>query len=809
MFISLHWLKDFVNIPDSIDPLYLKEKLTTSTAEIEGYNVIGQDKIIVGKVIKIEKHPNADKLRLVTVDLKNKQQKVVCGGTNLKEGMLIAFALEGAKVKWHGEGEYVPLEKATIRGVESSGMICASNEIDLPIPCGDKEITDLSSHVTDKGIGKNVFDVLGIRDVVLEVDNKSLTNRPDLFGHYGFAREAYAVLRNQDKMKMKISPYPQKKLTYGKEKLNIEVDSQNCRRYSAVKLSNVKVESSPLWLQQRLQKVGVRPINNIVDITNYVMYELGQPLHAFDACAIEGNKIIVRQAKKGERLAALDTKTYELSEQDLVIADRGKPVAIAGIMGGEHFSITEQTTDVIFESANFDPTAVRKTSQRLSLRSESSTRFEKNLDPEYTLLGLNRAVSLLVSICPSAMIVSTLFDTYTVKIKTPIIPLRPERITHKIGLSIPLATVKTILKDLGCILLSSTTKKIIVQIPSWRATKDITIEDDLIEEVARIYGYHKISLTPPTGILVPSVNPEKHFEHRVRMFFTYRLGFSEVLNYPFTNRVIEEKFGFPGTSALQVKNPVSTEYTHLKTSLVADLLHDCIDNIHRHDSFSFFEMGRVYQDTGKDITEQKKIGGIVVTPNTTKENSSAYLFFTVKQQLESLFSLLGMQQRTYTLSPLLPFLEPGQAALITINNENIGWLGHVKTEYKNEYDLTSSDVVLFELDQQQLEKHQKGMTTYTPIPKFPPVLRDLAFVVDKETPSSLVEQSIQQAHPYITNVTLFDIYEGEKIGNDKRSLTYAVAYQHPEKTLTEQEISEITNAIIKAVEIIGGTLRSI
>lgn len=803
MYISLQWLKDYVDIPNDISPQLLENKITTSTAEVESYRIIGQEHVVVGKILSVLKHPNADKLKLVTVTTGTETWNVVCGGTNVKEGMLVAFAQEGAKVKWHGEGEEVILQKATIRGVESRGMICASNEIDIPVPCPDHEIADLTSYVSEKDIGKNIYDVLSLRDLVLEIDNKSLTNRPDLLGHYGMAREMVAIFKHQEQRKLKLKPYPQKKLSFGKADLNIVLQSKQCRRYSALKISGITVEPSPLWMQTRLERVGIRSINNVVDMTNFVMMDLGQPLHAFDADRLKGGKIIVRQAKQGETLLALDGKQYVLEPSDLVIADTEKPVALAGIMGGEDFSINEQTTSVIIESANFDPTTIRKTAQRLSLRSESSARFEKNLDPEYTIQALIRAAGLLLEMNKKASIVSTLFDVYPDPIPQPIILFRPERVTKKTGMSVPLQNIKNILTDLGCGIQTATTKSIKVLIPSWRSTKDLLIEDDLIEEVARIYGYDKIPLTAPEGILIPSRNEEKQFEQTVRNIFVHRLNSFEVRNYPFTNQKEQEHFGLSSAGLVALKNFLSVEQTHLKTTLAIDLLKNAKENIHHVEQFQLFELGRIFLDHGDTIKEQKKIGGIFVYPQQAKN-----AFFLSKEALEIFFHLIHIQGQHYVPFSDVAFLEKGQAAKIMINNNMVGWIGSLQASYTKEFDLEKSAVTLFELDQTVLLHERNKEQAYTPLPKFPPVLRDLAIVIDKTTPADLVEQTIRSAHPTVAQVDLFDVYEGEQIGNNKRSLAYSITYLDPHKTLTAEDIDTITKTILSALQNIGATLRT-
>lgn len=814
MYLSLNWLKQYINIPDSLSAEQLEKAITTSIAEVEGMKEIGQDGVVVGKVLKLEPHPNADRLKLVEVTTGTETHKVVCGGNNLREGMLVAFGRTGIKAKWHGQGDWVVLEKATIRGVESAGMILASEEVELPLPCPEGGITDLTKLVSAKHIGRNVFEVLGLRDVILEIDNKSLTHRPDLFGHYGFARDIAAVLKNQLKVKAKLKPYPQSDVRFGTEKLDIEIQTPGCRRMSALRVSNVKIEPSPLWMQNALQKVGIRPINNVVDITNYIMYDLGHPMHAFDAREIEGKKMIVAQARDGEKILALDGKEYTLTKDDMAIYDNEKLSSIAGIMGGEGSGIHDHTTEVIFEIASWDPVLIRKTTQRLNLRSEASTRFEKNLDPELTVIGLNRAVSLLLELCPGATVSSALFDTYTTHIDPKTIELRSTRAETKIGVPVKAGFIKSTLTDLGCTV-HGTGKSMQVTVPSWRATKDLMNEDDLIEEVARVHGYNNIAPQAPEGALAPYINAEKQFERAVRRIGAERLGMCEVMNYPFTNETIQSHFGL-GSNVLKVQNPIASQYTHLKNSLIPDLLDDAKENIHQFNKFALFEMGRTYGESGAEVTEEKKIGGIWVEPEGKKTSSYDDVFFRLKENLEVLFELLGIPERTY--HPVetqnfasLPgtFFEKGKTALIMINNKSIGWLGVIKSDLKKHYDLAQTEVAVFELNQQVLQELANDLVVYQPLPKFPAVVRDLAILVDKTVGAEKVAAQIKTAHENVSAVELFDVYEGEKIDTDKRSLTFNITYLDPDKTLNESEIQEITGRILENVGKVGGKLRDL
>ncbi len=806
MYLSLNWLRDYLELPATLTPAELETIITTSIAEVESIRNIGQEGVVVGKVVKLEKHPNADKLKLVEVDTGDETHHVVCGGNNLREGMLIAFGKVGIQAKWHGEGDWITLEKAKIRGIESAGMILASEEVELPLPCPDGGITDLTDYATDADLDKNVFDLLKIRDVVLEIENKSLTHRPDLFGHYGLARDLYAVLKQQKELPLTLKPYPAPLPDQGNEELDIDIRTSGCRRFVAVKMTNVQIEPSPKWLQTRLMNVGVRPINNVVDITNYVMYDLGHPMHAFDAREISGKKMVIAQGKEGEEIIALDGKKYRLTAQDMVVYDGEKPSSIAGIMGGEGSGIHADTTEVIFEAASWDPIMIRKTAQRLSLRSEASTRFEKNLDPEQSVWAVYRAIALLKELCPTATTASKIYDTYKIHIPGAEIALRSNRVSQKLGTEIETATIQSILTDLGCTVSPSDDKTFTVEIPSWRSTKDLLNEDDLIEEVGRVYGYHRIPLTVPEGSLEPLISHEKNFERQTRFLLSHRLRWYEVMNYPFTNEKTQQEFGLD-QNPLAIQNPISQEYTHLKTSMLPDLLSDAHKNIHEHDTFGLFELGRIYLPKAQEIQEQKKISGIVVRPRTDSSHPADRLFFGLKAALEEFFTYLDVAPRAYTSSEGYSFVEPGAAANIRIGGTDVGWIGEIKSDLAAKFDLEKHDVAAFELDQTLLLHHKQTGREYMPLPKFPPVIRDLAIIVDKTTPAASLEEKIRQAHPAVARVELFDIFEDPKLGENKRSLTYNITYLDPEKTLNDKDIQTITAKILESIATVGGKLR--
>ncbi|MBI4975481.1 phenylalanine--tRNA ligase subunit beta [Candidatus Peregrinibacteria bacterium] len=638
MLVSLNWLKDFVELPKNVDGKSLAHDLTLKTAEVD--NVIDEGKIyekmVVGHVLELHKHPHADKFKIAKVSIGKETVQIVCGGENLKEGMYVAVSLPGAKVKWHGEGEYVTLEETKIRGEKSYGMICAGNEIGIEdmrahgeatgrarrerVPrdrslqinraqrdeqsgsasCETKrayqttsarDIMDLSS--IKQAPGTPLQSLFGKNDIIFEFDNKSLTHRPDLWGHYGIAREIAAITKSKFKP---ISP--KVKIPSTGEKIGLKIEAEDlCPRYCGLIINNIKVEESPDWLKTRLKATGHGTHNNIVDVTNYILAELGQPMHAFDKSYIKKG-IVVRRAKKGEKITSLDNKERILSEEMLVIADHEKPVAIAGVMGGENSEINKNTTSIILESANFSASSVRRASTKLGLRTESVQRFEKALDPNLAELAIKRAAELILKICPKAVIAGPITDKGKFNKKPLKINLNYKTIISKIGVEISKKEIMEILKSLEFKVLQKA-QGFTVEIPSFRATKDVLFEDDLIEEIARMFGYEKIPPSLPTlPTKLPMENTERFKKHRAREFMSYGLGFDEIYNYSFYGKKDFEKCLMTEKSHLKLLNSLSEEQTHLATSLIPNLLKNLESNTKYFDEIRLYEIGRTYKDTG-------------------------------------------------------------------------------------------------------------------------------------------------------------------------------------------------------------------
>ncbi len=803
MLISLNWLKDLVKLDKNLDPKTLGNELTLKTAEVEKVISEAEDfeNMVVGHVVEIHPHPDADKLRVAKVSVGKENLQIVCGGANLKEGMYVAVTKIGAQVRWHGEGEPIVLKKTKIRGVESEGMIAAGNEIGIEDPeAGPQDIMDLSA--LKPAPGTPLSELFGKDDTILEFDNKSLTHRPDLWGHQGIAREVAAVTEAE------FTPIePQVEIPTSGESVKVEIkDFELCPRYCGLIINNVKVEQSPQWLSKRLRAIGHGVHNNIVDITNYVMAELGQPLHAFDKSYIKGG-IVVRRAEEKEKITTLDDKERTLTKHNLVIADHEKPVAIAGVMGGENSGINENTTSIILESANFNASSIRKTSTTLGLRTDAVQRFEKSLDPHLAELAIKRAAELILEICPGAEIAGPITDIKQFNEDPLKIMLDLKKANSKIGVEIEKAEVKKILEKLEFKIEEKGENSFEVTVPTFRASKDVSIEDDLIEEIARMYGYDNIAPELPTlPTKLPLDNNERFKKHRARELFSYALGFEEVYNYSFYGQTEIDNCLMSEAGHLKVLNYLSEDQTHMRTSMVPNMLKSVQFNTKYFDNFKLYEIGRTYKEIGQFMPlEEKKICGIIVA-----KGKSTTPFYEAKGAVEAFLEKFNLQRvKVVKGVEKTPYAHPHRA--ITFLDKNGQTLAKAfmphPTVVKN-HDLEKYSLAIFMVNFTEALKLEQPIRSYKKLPKFPSIDIDIAILVDQKTEVGALEEAIRKAEPQlITSVNLFDIYEGPNIEADKKSVAFNVTLQAEDRTLTDEERTQIQDIIFKNLESIGGQIR--
>lgn len=775
MKISLNWLKDYIDLPKNLTAKQLAEDLTMSTVEVE--SIINQaeqfNKMVVGKVAELKKHPNADKLQIAMTSIGEKEPvQIVCGGINLKKGMIVAVSLPGSKVRWHGEGDLVEMKQAKVRGEKSFGMICSSNEIGLEnmFPCSGEEITDLSG-IKGIKIGQPLAQALGLDDVIFEIDNKSLTNRPDLWNHYGIARELSAIykspLKDLDLYKMDKEAGGLRVEIQDPVKLRNGASKKLCPRYIGCVVKNIKIKPSPDWIIKKLESVGQRTINNIVDITNYVMFDVGEPTHAFDKRKIKGGGIIVRKAKLGEKMKTLDGDMQKLDENMLVIADEQRTVALAGVMGGFNSEVGEKTTEIILEAAMFNAISVRKTSQKSGLRTEASIRFEKNLDYNFAEFGMLRMLKLIKKIIPEAEVDVWVDENYTKKEKI-IIKVKHDFIEKRIGQKFKTEKILNILQSLG-FNVKERNGIYIVNVPSWRATGDVSIPEDIVEEVARIYGYDNLKeKTEMIELEKAKHQPEYELENKIKNYLSVGCGMHEVFNYAWVEEKILKKLGTK-SDMIEIANPPSEENKYLQNSLIPNLVKNVQDNLRYFSEFKIFELSNVFK-SAKD--QPKMLAGAVVD----KED----VFLEVKGIMQGMNLEFGISNLEFG------FLDKNKILDIVVGKDKIGWFGEMKYKIKNK------KIALFEIDFKALIKAQKYDKIYSQIPQYPGIERDIAVEVDWDVKWSDIKAVVMKVDKLINNIEFLSEYDLGK----KKSLAFRVTYQ-ADRTLKDVEVEMIENKIIK------------
>lgn len=809
MKISLNWLKDFVKIPDSIDPKALADELTLKTAEVESVTFQAEkfDKIVAGQVIELLAHPNADKLKLTKTSVGKETHQIVCGGENLKEGMYVAVALPGAKVRWHGEGELVTLEAAKIRGEDSFGMICASSELGLESKKeGPRDILDLSSLKPTPGT--SLAELLDQSDTIFEFDNKALTHRPDLWGHYGIAREIAAIKGLKLKM---LKP----KITIPAQGESVSVEIKNfelCPRFCGIIINNIKVKESPAWLKSRLKAAGHGTHNNIVDVTNYVMTEIGQPMHAFDKNFIKGG-IIIRNAYKGEKITTLDGKERSLNEEIGLVADHEKAVGVAGIIGGQNSEINSTTTSIILEAANWHPAILRRASIALGVRTDAVQRFEKSLDPCLSELAILRAAELILKICKGALVAGPMTDitdpkkpnllsAYPINIKLDI-----NKAISKIGVKIPSKEIVKILKSLEFKIEKKEKNIYTVAIPSHRATKDVLIEDDLIEEIARIYGYDNIETSLPSlPARLPLENTERFKKHRARELFSYGLGFDEVMNYSFYGKKELENCLMTEAGHLKLLNYLSEDQTHLRTSLIPNLLKNIDLNSKYFDSFKLYEIGRTYKEIGEYFPlEEKFISGAIAQKGKTDE-----IFYAAKSSVEAFFDRFNIKGISSTKGiKATPYAHPVKSlTYLSPTGQTLARVFMLHPTVQRNTDLEKYSIALFEVNFTESLRLENPIKKFTQLPKFPSIKIDISVVMNQQQEIETIKEEIFKAdNSLIRDIELFDIYEGENVEKGKKAIAFRITLQALDRTLTDQDMTKVQTNIFTNLEKIGGQIR--
>ena len=811
MKVSLNWIRDYVQLPADADLKKLAYDLTMSTVEVEDATDLGASfhDMVVGVINTIEQHPNADKLKVCKTDIGGRVEDIVCGGSNLREGMKVAVALPGAMCKWHGEGDLVEIKKSKLRGVDSYGMICGAVEIGLADLFPTKEeahILDLSDF--DAPAGTPLADALDLNDIILEIDNKSMTNRPDLWGHYGIAREIAALYD----LPMTQFPHFDRNVenTSGFH-VTVE-DAERCPRMTGTQIENVCVKPAPYWMQVRIWKTGMRPINALVDITNYVMLATGQPSHAYDSDHIAGH-IIVRRAKAGETLTLLNGKELPLSTDDLTIADDAGIVGLAGVMGGAKDSILPTTSKVILEIANFQAAGIRRTALRYDNRTEASARYEKAIDPERCDQALDLSMQLFSDLYPE-MKVTGLVDEYPRHLKQAEIDVPLSWLERRLGKRLSPDEIKHKMELLGYGI-SFDGDNMHVVVPTWRSTGDVSIQADIMEEVARMYGYENFEAEPITTTFDGAINQlDKDLERRIKEYLAIRCGMQEIFTYPwmeesYVNAVLQSTEGI-----LSLSTPPSPAERFVRSSLLPNLCKAVVKNERYFDEFSIFETAQVFRDENytspydpreKLPSQRKNVAGAFAT--TDKDITA--LFRKAKGVVEMMARYVHMETLTFRQTEKPVWADNVVWLNIYRGDEKVGDLALLAKKVSMACGIKNMNVMLFQLDQDSLVPLKSRTNTFTHLAEYPMTDYDISLLVDGSVQWKDVAQTVRGIKSELLHGAAFvDEYRGKQVPAGKKSLTLRLAIGSKDKTLTSAEIEEVASGVLnKIAKRFGAELR--
>ncbi len=811
MKVSLNWIRDYVQLPADADLKKLAYDLTMSTVEVEDATDLGASfhDMVVGVINTIEQHPNADKLKVCKTDIGGRVEDIVCGGSNLREGMKVAVALPGAMCKWHGEGDLVEIKKSKLRGVDSYGMICGAVEIGLADLFPTKEeahILDLSDF--DAPAGTPLADALDLNDIILEIDNKSMTNRPDLWGHYGIAREIAALYD----LPMTQFPHFDRNVenTSGFH-VTVE-DAERCPRMTGTQIENVCVKPAPYWMQVRIWKTGMRPINALVDITNYVMLATGQPSHAYDSDHIAGH-IIVRRAKAGETLTLLNGKELPLSTDDLTIADDAGIVGLAGVMGGAKDSILPTTSKVILEIANFQAAGIRRTALRYDNRTEASARYEKAIDPERCDQALDLSMQLFSDLYPE-MKVTGLVDEYPRHLKQAEIDVPLSWLERRLGKRLSPDEIKHKMELLGYgITFNGDNMHVVV--PTWRSTGDVSIQADIMEEVARMYGYENFEAEPITTTFDGAINQlDKDLERRIKEYLAIRCGMQEIFTYPwmeesYVNAVLQSTEGI-----LSLSTPPSPAERFVRSSLLPNLCKAVVKNERYFNEFSIFETAQVFRDENytspydpreKLPSQRKNVAGAFAT--TDKDITA--LFRKAKGVVEMMARYVHMEALTFKQAEKPVWADNVVWLNIYRGDEQVGDLALLAKKVSMACGIKNMNVMLFQLDQDSLVPLKSRTNTFTHLAEYPMTDYDISLLVDGSVQWKDVAQTVRGIKSELLHGAAFvDEYRGKQVPAGKKSLTLRLAIGSKDKTLTSAEIEEVASGVLnKIAKRFGAELR--
>ncbi len=796
MLVSLRWLKDYVDI--TLSPKELADRLTMAGLEVDAIQEIapGFSGVVVCKVVSVSPHPNADKLHLCEVSTGVRSCPVVCGAPNVRAGMTTAFAQVGAVIP----GGYT-IKSAKLRGKQSEGMLCSEEELGIGGDSGG--IMDLPG---DFEPGQDLATALELRDIVFDIG--ITPNRSDCLSMIGIAREVAAITDRKFR-------YPEFRISESGEDIqsqtSVEIlDPDLCPRYTARIIRGVKMGPSPAWMRIRLESVGLRAISNVVDVTNFVMMELGQPLHAFDYRLLEEGRIVVRRAGEGESFVSLDGKPRVLDRDTLMICDGVKPVAVGGIMGGLNSEVQDDTETVLLESAYFNPSSIRRTSKRLGMGTDAAYRFERGIDPEGVVKALDRAAQLMADLSGGS-IAKGRIDQYPLKVESAQdIPLHPGRVKEILGVTVGEDEINAVLKRLGMDIRKKG-KAYTVTPPTFRV--DITMETDLIEEIARLHGYGRVPETLPEIKTAADRDLRQEVISEIRGVLA-ACGYSEVINYSFTAPASADILGFKADDErrkfIKIINPLTEEQSVMRTSLIFGLLETMKRNLNVGNAdLRIFEKGRTFiakNGDGLPVETEKLCGLLTGARYEALWNTGVKPvdFYDIKGIVEKILEGLKIENATWAASELEPFLHPGRACRVLRRDQDIGFLGEVHPDVLDRMDIKSKALV-FELDLSSLVSVFREKTAFREIPRFPPSFRDASLLVKKDLEAQQIQDAAECQHQeLLEKIEIFDVYMGENIPEDTKSIALRFTYRSPDRTLTDSEVNQIHVSLIKQISDMTG-----
>ena len=778
--ISLEWIKDYIDISDQ-DLKELAIKITKAGINIEKVITNHIDNLIIGEVKECENHPNSDHLHVCQVDVGEKTLQIVCGAHNVRKGIKVIVALDGAVLP----GDFV-IKKSKIRDVESNGMICALFELGLEEKTEENYNKGICELGADAEVGTDPMTYLGLDDTLYELDIHKHRNN-DCYYHVGFAYEIGSILNRE----VKEPDAPFKEINEDiNDYFSLEVETPKCPYYLAKMVKDVKIKESPEFIKKRLKSAGMRPINNVVDISNYVMLEYGQPMHFFDYDKL-GKKILVREAKEDEKIITLDSKERILSKNDIVITDSKKPVCIAGVMGGENTEVDENTKSILIESAIFDATSIRNTASRLNLKSEASIRYGKGLNYEYTLKAILRACSLLEKYA-DAKILTGIVKHDKVDKTEKIVTFKSEEVNKLLGITITEDDMEVELKRLG-FNYKREKNKFIVTIPNRRLDIDPNV-NDIAEEIGRLYGYHNLVSTLPT---VPIRRGEYVGDVKLRKAISFRLralGLNECKTYTLVSKEMSNLFNYENKTNIVLPNPMSADKSVVRTSILPSLLSVYDYNKARKvEDVYLYEISKTYDNTyQEDMKVAVLIKGNYMNASWKNLDSKAD-FYYLKGILENLLDYLGFKNRYQVKPEKVRDLHPGISAKIYLDREEVGIIGRLNPS------INSDEIYVLELSVTKLNKDTKPIK-YKQFSKYPSIVKDMAFILDENVLNGDVVDTIRvNGGRYLTNIEVFDLYQGDKIEKNKKSIAYSLTFNSNDSTLNDEEITKIFNKVIEAV----------